>query len=338
MTAPAADNRPPSASQLRPVRRHRVMLDAGVAFDGAQAKIAAEIIWPADGVPARDPLALICLPGGSINRRYYDLGGDERPSYSFARCMAQSGMITVSIDHLGVGESTRPADEFALTPNVLAAANAHATGQVVEGLKDGSLVPDLRPLPDLATIGVGHSMGGMLTVMQQAIDPRHIALVLLGHSNGGQIKYLPQSAHGLIGVPEAIADQIAAIAREFQATAAPDRLESPERRAIFYGEKAERDGVEALKQARDVLLAVAGMQTLIPGSIAPQMKTIKVPVFLGVGDQDIVGPTHAIPSILPNSRDISLLVLPDTGHCHFIFASRHSLFERIARWTRMIRP
>jgi pimeloyl-ACP methyl ester carboxylesterase len=334
----AADSHP-SKSPLRPVRRHRVMLDAGVALDGAPSpKIAAEIAWPADDNLLSPPLALVCLPGGSINRRYFDLSADDQPSFSFVRHMAHEGMITISIDHLGVGESTRPADEFALTPNLLAAANVHATRQAVEGLKAGTLVPGLRPLPDLATIGVGHSMGGMLTVMQQAIDPRHIALVLLGHSNAGHIKFLPEPAHALIGVPEAIPDQIAAIARQFQATAAPDRLESPERRAIFYGEKAEKDGVAALKLARDTLLVVAGLQTLIPGSIAPQMKTIEVPVFLGVGDQDIVGPTHAIPAVLPNSRDISLLVLPDTGHCHFIFPSRHTLFERIAQWTRMIRP
>jgi len=41
--------------------------------------------------------------------------------------------------------------------------------------------------------------------------------------------------------------------------------------------------------------------------------------------------------MLPNCRDISLLVLPETGHCQFIFPSRGTLFQRIAQWSTMIR-
>lgn len=325
-------------SALKPVRRHRVILDAGMVLDGTpSAKIATEICWPADGCLAAAPLAFICLPGGSINRRYYDLGGDAQPSFSFAQHMAQMGMITVSIDHLGVGESTRPADGFILTPNVIVAANAHATRQVAEGLRSGALISDLPPLPNLATIGVGHSMGGLLTVMQQALDPAHVALVLLGFSNNGLVKYLPKPAHALIGAPDVIPDRIAAIARQIHTSPYPELPASPESSAMFYGSKADRDGVAALKAARDVLLVIPGLQSMIPGSIAPQSEKIEVPIFLGLGDQDIAGPPHAIPAFFPSSHDISLLVLPETGHCQFIFPSRFALFERIVQWAAMVR-
>ena len=75
---------------------------------------------------------------------------------------------------------------------------------------------------------------------------------------------------------------------------------------------------------------------MIPGSIAPQSAKIDVPVFLGLGDQDIAGPTHAIPTMFPISRDISLFVLPETGHCQFIFPSRMALFERIRLWAELV--
>jgi pimeloyl-ACP methyl ester carboxylesterase len=314
------------------------MVDAGMSLPGCAApQLAAEICFPADCAFPAAPLAFVCLPGGSINRRYFDLGGDAQPSFSFARQMAQHGMITIAIDHIGVGESTRPADGFLLTPNVIVAANAQVTSRLVQQLKSGTLASDLPALPGLRTVGVGHSMGGMLTVMQQALDPAHIALVLLGFSNNGLMKYLPEPAHALIGAPEQIPDRIAEIARQIYPSAYPELTPSPEGSAMFYGSRADRDGVEALKAARDVLLVMPGTQSMIPGSIAPHLQTIDVPVFLGLGDQDIAGPTHAIPAIFPRSNDVSLLVLPETGHCQFIFASRTALFRRIADWSAMIR-
>jgi pimeloyl-ACP methyl ester carboxylesterase len=311
------------------------MLDAGVDLGESEpAMIAAEICVPAElSEPA---LAFICLPGGSINRRYYDLGGDEQPSFSFARQMAEHGLITISIDHLGIGESTRPEDSFRLTPNAIVAANAHATRLVVQGLKEGTLVPSLPSLPDLTTVGVGHSMGGMLTVMQQALDPVHKALVLLGFSCNGLVDYLPQPAHALIGRPEEVPHRIVDVARQVYPTGAVEMPPSTDASAMFYGSRADRGGVEALKAARDKLLVMPGTQSMIPGSIAPQARAIDMPIFLALGDQDIAGPPHAIPASFPGSKDITLLILPETGHCQFIFPSRKTLFPRIAGWSRAV--
>jgi pimeloyl-ACP methyl ester carboxylesterase len=320
------------------VRRRRIRVDAGIAVKNTPSpRIAAEIFWPSDRPLSSPPLAFVCLPGGGMNRRYFDLGGSAQPGFSFARQMAASGMITVAIDHLGVGDSTKAADGFDLTPDVLVAANASATSAIVEGLRLGTLIPGLQPLPDPVTIGVGHSMGAMLTVMQQAIAPRHKALVLLGFSNNGLVKYLPEPAQFLIGAPELVAENIGRIARQIHRRPYQQLQPSAEGRAMFYGSAADPDGVAALKTARDVLLTVPGLQSMIPGSVAPQSAKIDVPVFLGLGDQDIAGPTHAIPANFPGSRDISLLVLPETGHCQFIFSSRTALFDRICLWSELVR-
>jgi hypothetical protein len=327
-----------SVSMGEPIWRHRVLIDAGVSLDDVPApKIAVEIYWHETAIDIAAPLAFVCLPGGSINRAYYDLGSDPQPSFSFARDMAVRGMITLSVDHLGVGESSRPADGFALTPDLIVAANAHVTRQAVKGLMAGTLVPSLPPLPALTTIGVGHSMGSLLTVMQHAHDPIHTALVLLGFSNAGLIDHLPEPARVLIGTPETIPDRIVAIARQIYPAPYVEIPPSPEGSAMFYGAKADRDGVAALKAARDLLLVMPGLQSMIPGSIAPQLGKVDVPVFLGLGDQDIAGPPHAIPASFPGSRDITLVVLPETGHCHFIFPSRAMLFARIAEWAAMVR-
>ena len=64
----------------------------------------------------------------------------------------------------------------------------------------------------------------------------------------------------------------------------------------------------------------------------------ELPIKRCRGDRDIAGPAHQIPSGFPRSADLTLLVLPSTGHCHFLFDSRRRLFERAAAWCETILP
>ena len=317
------------------MRQQSLSVKSGVSAGGEpELTIAAEIFWPDGGPPS--PIMFFCLPGGGMNRHYYDLQTAEDHSFSFARAMAAQGMITVSVDHVGVGQSSRPTDGFLLTPERIAHANANVASHILSGLRAGTLIADLPALPELVSIGVGHSMGGLLTTIQQANWPSHQALVLLGFSNRGLVNYLPEPARALIGNPERIRREIGDIAREIYPTAYPEIAPSAESSAMFYGDKADRVGSEALKRARDGLLVVGGLQSMIPGSVTDELTRIDIPVFLGLGDNDIAGPPHDIPASFPNSSDITLLVLPDTGHCQFIFASRHQLFEQLADWSRRV--
>ncbi len=319
------------------VQTIEVFVDAGVPLVGEPApKVAARIYWPDGRRYATPSIALFCLPGGSINAGYYDLGADEEPSFSFARQMAKYGLITVAIDHLGIGASTRPLDILALSPDLIAAANGNATRQITERIRTGQLAPDLPALPDLATIGVGHSMGGLLTALQQATYNQHSAIALLGYSNNGLIQHLPPQAHRLSDKSELVPDAIEELAREIYASGWPEVSRSEEANSIFYGSKADPAGIKALKAAADRLLVVPGLQSMIPGNMTHLLERISVPVFLGLGDLDIAGSPHAIPASFSGSKDVSLFVLPDTGHCHFIFPSRGELFVRIAQWVTIV--
>jgi pimeloyl-ACP methyl ester carboxylesterase len=140
----------------------------------------------------------------------------------------------------------------------------------------------------------------------------------------------------LIGHPERIRTEIGEVARQIYPVPYLQMVRSAEASAIFYGAKADPKGSEALKRVRDVLLVVGGLQSMIPGSVTGQLASIDVPVFLGAGDNDIVGPPHEIPASLTRCYDVTLLVLEDTGHSHFIFASRRQLFARLAGWSRRI--
>jgi pimeloyl-ACP methyl ester carboxylesterase len=319
------------------MHRHALTVPSGLELqDEGPLDIAVEIFWPDNLRTAGPTISFFCLPGGSINRHYYalDAGGDD--SFSFAAAMAAQGAVTIAVDHLGIGDSSRPRDGFKLTPDRLARANAYAAEGVLNRLRNGSLVEGLPPIPNLVSIGVGHSMGGKLTILQQALGSQHDGLVIMGCANGGLMSHLPEAAHYLAGKPETVKADIETVARSIYPDPYFLAQPSPEGSRIFAGATAEKAGVKALKGARDVLLVVGGLQSMIPGAITPAFDSIDVPIFLGLGDLDIAGPPHQIPASFPNSRDVTLTVLPETGHCHFIFPSRTELFARIGEWASFV--
>lgn len=287
------------------------------------------------------PTALFCLPGGALTRAYYDLQSEQdsqsASDFSFARSLAARGFIVVTLDLLGVGGSSRPRDGFELTPAVLTKANAIAVDRICSDLRAGRLAGGGQPLDELRTMGVGHSMGAMLTVMQQAQESRHVGLVLFGYGTRGLAPALSPQEAAFADNPVGARQNVVRLARA-RSTEPYPVIASSQGRGFFAGKGADPHGVKALQTARTELLVTAGLFAMIPGSSAPECARLDIPLFLAVGDQDIAGPPHEIPASFPASPDVTLLVLPSTGHCHFLFASRRQLFARAAGWLEGIVP
>lgn len=309
------------------------LIEVGELLPGENNQaVAADVFLPTQMPPL--PLALFCLPGGAMTRQYYHLQGEG--DFSFAAHMTLRGFIVVTLDPLGVGQSSQPRDGFALTPEVLSQANSRAVEVLRQELRSGRLTG--RALPQLKTIGVGHSMGAMLTTMQQARDGAHAGLVLLGFSTQGLPAAL-SAQEGTFGEdPAAARANLVRLARLRGSDPYPKIARSAQSRELFAGDNADRRGVEALKQARSHLLLSAGLFSMIPGSTSAECAQIDTPLLLCLGDRDIAGPPHQIPASFPASSDITLLVLPNTGHAHFLFDSRQRLFERVASWCEAIVP
>lgn len=319
-------------------------LDAGVELPGeGPQQIAVDLFAPPEGVAPR--ALLWCLPGGNMNRRYYDLlpppaGGETAPdtSFSFARTMAAQGYVVVSVDYLGLGDSSRPDDGWLCTPETLTAINRSVHGALVAMLREGRAHPHLGALPGLPSIGVGHSMGAMMTILQQAAHAPHAAIVLLGFSTRGLPEYAPPSIKNVRDPLEARPLLLEVAKKMYGGQAFPvihaARAGNSE---LFGSKKADPRGVAALKAATSCLLPVPATLSIVPGNVAPEAAAIGVPVFLGVGARDMVGPVHQLPTAFTGSSDITLLVLPETGHSHFLFATRAQLFRRIAAWVEMLR-
>jgi pimeloyl-ACP methyl ester carboxylesterase len=315
----------------------KLHVDSGVQLPGEGALHLGAEVWAPNDLDRTSPVtAFVCLPGGGMTRRYFDLAVENDETFSFAKQMVARGFVVILIDHLGVGESTRPADGYAVTAAIVAQANANVTTHIVNRLRAGSLSPSLPALQNLSTMGLGHSMGAMMTLLQQAQYRQHAAIALLGFSTRGLPEYMSPQVRELAADPMAIRAQLATFAKAMFVVPYPVIKPTPQSGGIFSGKSADPRGAAAIKQVSDALLPMCAFLSMIPGNVLPESRQIAVPVFLGLGELDMAGPSHEIPASFPASRDVTLHVIPDTGHSHFLFPARIELFDRLAAWARTV--
>jgi pimeloyl-ACP methyl ester carboxylesterase len=293
-----------------------------------------------EGRAAPDPaVVLVCLPGGGMSRRYYDL--DVAPelglgNYSMARHLAGRGFVVVTLDPPAVGGSDVPDDGYSLSPAVVADVLACAVDRVLDGLRAGTLDPELPPFPGVVSIGVGHSAGGLLTVHQQARHRTHRALALLGFAGGGLVDALTDEERGYAGDPDRTAREIARLAAVRFGRPLP--ISQTSTSAYLLGGPVPKAVEGALGEARAHLLALVGLTAMIPGASDPELTAVDVPVFLGVGTGDITGDPFRIPPSFRASRDVTLFVLEDSGHNHNAAPTREKLWDRLAAWAYSLDP
>lgn len=321
-SAPSESPRPRVVSRL-------VEVTAGLP-PGEAVRLAVDVHLPASAAPGLP--ALYCLPGGTMTRAYHDLDVPEDPTYSFARHMAAAGFCVLVADHPGIGDSTSPSDPFDLTVPAVAGLHDAACRTLVRELREGSgIFGAPRAIP--ATVGLGHSMGGMLTVVQQDRHHTHAAIVLLGFGTAG----LPEA----LGAAELAASEsgppddatLDAWARDRYGAAFVDVAHSGH---LSSGAGRTGPGVKAaLARARGPLWTVGATLSVTPGSVAAEAARIDVPVFLGNGAHDpLIRNPHGIPATFAASPDITSHVLADAGHNHHAAPTRAALWDRIAAWLR----
>jgi pimeloyl-ACP methyl ester carboxylesterase len=270
--------------------------------------------------PASAPRALLfCLAGGGANRGYFNLGAAGNRAFSFAERMTAAGFAVAAIDIPGVGGSDTPPDFDRFSPRD-AAAVLHAALMVLRR-RTGLAVP---------VIGLGHSMGGMLIILQQAHHGDFAGVALLGANASGLDWALTEAERAYAHDEAAVArDLPALVAARFGSAFDPMQVK-PGAGAIFAGESPEATSL--LRTARDRLFNAGAMQSMIPGSLASEAGAIRCPLFLASGDKDIGAPPRDAIAAFPKVADALLLVLPATGHNHFGFASIALLCRQLARW------
>ena len=162
-----------------------------VPFPGHHV-VRGVVLAPAIPTPSESrPLVWCCLPGGNCTSAYFDLHVDgDDTSYSMAAHLADAGGVVVALDHLGTGASSPVDDSFLVTPELLALANHTAFTALLERLQKGTLDSGLEPVVAPIPIGVGHSMGAMITIIGQARFGTYAAVANLGGGGAGLPDYL----------------------------------------------------------------------------------------------------------------------------------------------------
>lgn len=319
------------------MRRWRLEVPVGNAAPAGVESIIVELFAPpADRRPDGSeqcyevPVLVCCLPGGGMNRGYFDLRSEGLTGYSMAEHLAaRHGLWVLTIDHPGVGESDRPDDGFALTPAVVAAVNAMVISIVVDGLRAGSLVEGLPATPGLALVGVGHSMGGLLAVVQQARHGTFSALGVLGFSGRGLNEHLNDDERAVAHDQDAIEAAIVELTRARFGRALPPGATSTSGMLTVDG--LPEAVIDELGRTAASLITVCGLTSMIPGSTRREREAVTVPVFVGVGEHDITGPVELLAGDFPNAPT-AVFVLPGAKHNHNVEPDRHVLWERLATW------
>ena len=305
-------------------------VSASVPF-AEHAHLAATVHLPA-GSPRG---LLVCWPGGSYGRAYWDMQIPDHPGYSFADHLTAQGFAVLAADHLGVGASSRPADGDRVDFESAAAAAAAFVSQVRELAAAGA--PELggTPLSGLPIVGVGHSLGACLTTVAQARHRCYDAVALLGFTHGAKDAAVSAAGADAAAAADSARETAVEQARAFFGESWDD-VYGLAPRAPHHGWLHRPDVPAAVIAADDARVErwprELYVQALTAGYSAEFAAAIECPVFLGFGDHDVPPVPHDDVRFYTASRDVTLYVLENAAHCHNFASTRTRLWDRIGRW------
>jgi pimeloyl-ACP methyl ester carboxylesterase len=288
---------------------------------GTVNHLALEVFLPAS-LAAR-PVLFFCIPGGGMNRGYFNLDGGADLPFSFARAMTGAGHVVVTIDPVGVGDSTHPDDAFALTSSVMTELNHQAfiamRAMEVDGLALGSF----------PVVGVGHSAGAMLAVLQQTSFGDFDATLLLCFGSGGLPQHFPAEYLEAAAKPDFDRATIVDMARS---------MFGGDGYMPIRGRPSETPATSALAKAYSATVAPLGAHAMTPGNVRTEMAMLDRPAFLALGGRDMTGPAHLLAKDFEACPDLTVYVIAGAGHHLFVVREAPALYERIACWASGVIP
>ena len=338
----------------------RLELDVSSVAPPGCHRLVADLFAPSGtGAAPSRPVLVVCLPGGGMSRRYFDLrvdvaegAADEADEadeadaadvtgaaggWSMARALAAHGLWVLTLDHPAVGESDTPDDPWTLGPDVVADVDAAAVAGAVAGLRTGDLVEGVGPVPSVVVVGCGHSMGGLLGVHLQARRRGFDALALLGFAGSGLPAAITDEEAAHAGDPARARAAIRELAAARFGRPLAVGTTGPLPMLLGPGVVVPDAALAAITASGASLLVQPGLLSMIPGASATEQAAIDVPLFVGVGEHDITfGDPRAIPAEFPACDDVTLFVLRGAGHNHNVAPPRQVLWDRLAAWCRAV--
>jgi pimeloyl-ACP methyl ester carboxylesterase len=323
---------------------------------GEPAHIALTVTAPRD-VPS-DPVVCFAKPGAGYSRGYFteDLPGPGTGSGSQAAWHAERGWIFVAVDHLGVGGSSlHDSDRLSFVPIVAAAQAAEA--EVRRKLAAGTLFDGLRPVQNPVTIGIGQSMGGAFTIVQQGRQHCYDGVGVLGFS---PLHTQPPTRPGTapLALPWVSRDTLPSEGIFTNAPALADLAGSgttPEPRddlPLAWGFHYDDVDAVVVKQDMDdyparngdlppwasaTIPGTAVLWSLAPGAILAEAAAIRCPVLVALGERDVVVDPRGELRAFTSSPSVDFFECPRMAHMHNFAGTRELFWQRIETWARWVR-
>ncbi len=294
--------------------------------------IAATVYLPAE-LDAQNVRVLACWPGGSYGRDYWDIRLPGRDGYSFAEHMTARGFVVIAADPLGVGGSGRPEDGSLCTYDSLADA-AHAAVQLIRArLADGTLNASLPPVGAPRIVGVGHSIGGGLVVVQQARWGSYDAVAVLGFTHGAKARAV---ASGDDATRRATAVEQAKGFWGDQWEARYGVVDKTPHQGWLNGPDVPADIIAADNANAVTWPAAPYVDALHVGYTAASAARVTAPVMIAFGEFDIAEQPRDEVAFYEQSTDVTLFVLAGSYHCHNFQDGRARLWNRLGAWAREV--
>ena len=329
---------------------------------GEPAHVAVTVHLPDPSVLKGEPVICFAKPGGGYSRGYYDcdLPGPARGAQ--ADWHARRGWIFVSEDHHGVGESSLHAAEK-LDYTAVSSANHAAEAEVLARLERGDLADGFPKVSNLVKLGIGQSMGGCLTIIQQGRHHGYDGIGVLGYS---AIHTHPPVRPGSAPVVAPWLPRDTLLAQPLTMTNAREVAAAYSRAAPSGGDAMawgfHYDDVSEAVVASDLAHFNRGihdprlheghvrnpwnsfttpgavaMSCLTPGCVAPEAAAITVPVLAAFGERDVCADVRGEMRAYLSTPSFDVFICPRMGHMHN-FASTRELFwrriEAFAEWVR----
>jgi hypothetical protein len=203
----------------------------------------------------------------------------------------------------------------------------------------GTLASGLPPLADPVLVGIGQSLGGFITMIQQGKYADYPGIGVFGASPLMITTVRDQPDWESMSLDERREWIIAANARESGHAELPMYHGAPReiRRGTFHVHDVPADLFRYdEEQCHTLIPRMSGIDGMTPGFAKPFAARIESPLFLAFGDTDVAADPHAEPAAYPNSGDITVVTIPRMAHMHNFADTRVQLWDRFAAWLPVV--
>jgi pimeloyl-ACP methyl ester carboxylesterase len=328
-------------------------IDASAHFKGP-TRLAVTLTLPEPEALGRTPVVCFAKPGGGYSRAYFtcELPGPGRGAQ--AAWHAGRGWVFVALDNLGTGESSRHEDDELSLPAIAQAAYL-AEQEILLRLANGVAADGFPPVIQPVRLGIGHSLGGCLTIVQQAHFRCYDGIAVLGYSPYHNQPSAPPGEPPLV-VPWLSRDVPPASPGGILNRDALERTSGPESEqsgwsamawSSYYSDVPQDVVDEDLRHYENIVVSnpdaggsplpwaasgspgKAARTVLTPGIVAAEAAAIDVPVLSAMGERDFVVDPLGEPRAYRSATNVELFVCAKMGHIHNFASTRQLLWQKI---------